>query len=284
MQYTHNTLANAAASIRGSVKRLQPNYFLSIRLDDSLVQRQILQFHDHIRTNHSKWRRYLIKPAQMHLTLGVMHLGSDSAINGAHDLLEGSTDLVQKHLTRNPTIALKGIGTFGSNRVVYAKAKDSSGELARFVRELRLRFWSNGYAESPPKAPPYTPFFQNNEIPDGPPREITAGKVDDWAPHATLMKIRGTDFAHVKRLAKGSFQAASRKKEAVCDNAGKKQTFSNYFSIPPAAFEPFNDHEFGTFVLRRIELVSMFHPKDSSGYYQRVGGIDIRIQESWSIP
>ncbi|KAI8326123.1 hypothetical protein GQ54DRAFT_139132 [Martensiomyces pterosporus] len=281
----HSVSAAAAASnvrrvsksLLRSVKKMQPNYFLSVRLDNTALQEQISKFYSHVHDNHPEWRRYVVKPAQSHLTLGVMHLGSPPAVNGARGVLESSSDLVTKYLPQTPTIGFKGIGVFGSNRIVYMAAQDIPSEFVRFVQALRLRFWSSGFPESPLKAPPHNSLFLGNEVPNGVLQETAGGKVDKWMPHATLMKIRGTDLARLKRQANGPHQPTSKRRGSLVDTSGRQMAFSDHFGIPSATYEPFKDHAFGSQRVYRIELASMLLPKDKSGYYQCAGALDIEI-------
>ncbi|KAJ1897187.1 hypothetical protein LPJ66_003530 [Kickxella alabastrina] len=269
------------------IKAKQANYFLAIRLDDQLVQQRLKQFNDHVQATAPKWRKYLIRPEQVHLTLCAMHLGDENAVNHASKLLSESNDLLSKYLVSadKPTVTIKGVGFLDSGRVVHANVQPMSPEFMGLVRELRLRFWSHGYSEC--ALPPSVPFFKDGLISDGSEKSVTGGRMGPWSPHATLMKMRGDNLLRLKRQATASLKSATKnqgtkaapshaKADSDADEETKKVTLNDFFGIPHALHEPFREFELGTQVIARIELLSMLLPKDkNTDYYQKAGQLEI---------
>ncbi|KAJ2600974.1 hypothetical protein H4R99_003144 [Coemansia sp. RSA 1722] len=237
----------------------QANYFLAFRLDNQLVQQRLDHFDNHVQNAYPKWRKYLIRPAQAHVTICAMHLKDSKQISAAAELLISSKDLVLKYLgSEPPSVHIKGVGAFDSGRVIQADVLDVSSELMALIRELRLRFWSNGFSEPRNKPPPVVPFFANNSIPEGSEMTVTEGRVGSWTPHATLMKMRGADIMRLKRQAKASLKSAlknqnSKPKKIVTaelEVAEKPQqlTLNDFFGIPKAVHEPFQ----GKFIIDQL--------------------------------
>ncbi|KAJ1647344.1 hypothetical protein LPJ64_001256 [Coemansia asiatica] len=178
-----------------------------------------------------------------------MHLKDSMQTNAAAEILTGSNDLVTKYLGNEPpSVLVKGVGVFDSGRVIQADVLDVSPELIAYIRELRLRFWSNGFSEPRSMPPPAVPYFENNVIPEGSEKEVTNGCVGSWTPHATLMKMRGADIMRLKRQAKASLKSALKsqkskqgKSAAVINTTetSEQLTLNDFFGIPKAVHEPF---------------------------------------------
>ncbi|KAI8815972.1 kinase A anchor protein [Fimicolochytrium jonesii] len=148
------------------VKRLQPNYFLSLRLQGMELEKNFCSFYKRTAEQFAGLQSFLINPATMHLTMFVMHLPKDH-IESAVDLLKDARSLLDDSLQgRAPTIHLAGASTFG-NRVVYATPSPSHDleTLADLQRALQDRFRDAGI--------------------------ILVGNKPQWTPHCTLMKMRG---------------------------------------------------------------------------------------------
>ncbi|KAJ1827983.1 hypothetical protein LPJ56_001358, partial [Coemansia sp. RSA 2599] len=147
-QFSSSAVRSATKTSSRWGKDKQANFFLAFRLDDKLVQQRLDHFSNHVHNTYPKWRKYLIRPAQAHVTICAMHLKDSTQVSAAAEILADSGDLVSKYLGNEPpSVLVKGVDAFDSGRVIQADVLDVSPELMAVIRELRLRFWSNGFSE-----------------------------------------------------------------------------------------------------------------------------------------
>ncbi|KAJ3142534.1 hypothetical protein HK100_001787 [Physocladia obscura] len=168
-------------------QRQRPTHFLSLRLDAA----QFGEFFGHVRRAHPAQAAHLVQPQSMHITLLMLSVPAaelraaaaclDAAAAVCRDRFPPPPQAAPSAVSPPPSprlaVAVKGVGTFGNGRVVWAKvvAPQTDGDssfprarpvsieaLTRFANDLQALFASRGYVPSP----------------------------YHFKPHATLMKIR----------------------------------------------------------------------------------------------
>ncbi|OZJ06407.1 hypothetical protein BZG36_00661 [Bifiguratus adelaidae] len=150
--------------------RLTPNYFLSVRLE-GLASRTVA-FREHVNTRFPQFAPLLNDSSTYHLTLCVMHLPDDIAIDAARHKLRLSHKLLQEYYPdKTPQLEFKGIGTFSEGRVVYVPpvVNATTERFLDFVRAIRKVNLAG--------VQPLPTAHDNGE--------------EDIQLHATLMKIKG---------------------------------------------------------------------------------------------
>ncbi|KAJ2744101.1 hypothetical protein GGI20_003241 [Coemansia sp. BCRC 34301] len=254
------TLIPNPANLTGrALKAMQPNYSLAIRLTDENLQQELVKFRDSVRREHPKYRKYLVKPEKLYIHVASMHLGTQASLDAASDVLQCCTDLVARHLTAKPVLQFRGLKSHDTGAVVSANGCNVSTELALLIRELRLRFWSLGYANRAGVLPPRVPFFADNVIPVGSEFTVSGGKVSSWSPRIALMRVQGGDLSRKKKQATASFKSATKNNGGVVveDGIARKLTINDFFGIPPSVFQQYENHDFGSQAVDRIDLLSM---------------------------
>ncbi|KAJ2023111.1 hypothetical protein IWW57_004254 [Coemansia sp. S610] len=259
MASAHTFVPNPVKLTGRSLKVMQPNYTLAIRLGDQSLRQELAKFYEHVRQEHPKYRKYLVMPEKLMLPIASMHLGSQASIDAACSVLEHSNDLVKKHLTASPVVHYKGLKSNGSGTVISTRSCIMPAELAGLARDLRLRFWSLGYVANAKTMPKRTPFFEDNVIPDGTEWEASCGKLTGWKPQITLIRLHGTDLARKMREATASFKSATKHNKGVVVENGvsRKITLNDFFGIPESALKLFEQHDFGSQTVDRLDLLSL---------------------------
>ncbi|KAJ2465529.1 hypothetical protein GGI03_002613 [Coemansia sp. RSA 2337] len=242
-----------------ALKIMQPNYSLAIRLRDQNLEQELANFYDHVYRDHQKYRKYLVKPEKMHIHIASMHLGTQTSLDAACGVLLHCNDLVEKYLTTSPVLRFKGLKLYDTGASVSTDICDAPTELASLVRELRLRFWSLGYVAKASEMPPRIPFFEGNVIPSGAEFALSDGKVSVWSPRITLMKLHGADLSRKKREATASFKSATKHNNGVVveDGIARKLTLNDFFGIPASVIQRFENHDFGSQTVERLDLLSL---------------------------
>ncbi|KAJ2492438.1 hypothetical protein IWW37_001485 [Coemansia sp. RSA 2050] len=288
MVCTHSFAPNPVKLTGRSLKVMQQNYTLAIRLGDKNLRQELAKFYDHVRQEYPKYRKYLVMPEKLTIPIASMHLSSQASIDAACSVLEHSNDLVEKHLTANPIVHFKGLKSNGAGTVISTRDCDMPAELAGLVRDLRLRFWSLGYVANSKTMPRRTPFFEDNVIPDGSELKVSDGKLTGWKPQITLIRLHGTDLARKMREATASLKSATKHNNGVVVESGvsRKITLNDFFGVPESALKLFEskynesttdmilieagvvltislfsmvhvEHDFGSQTIDRLDLLSM---------------------------
>ncbi|KAJ2261156.1 hypothetical protein GGI01_002500 [Coemansia sp. RSA 376] len=195
----------------------------------------------------------------MHIHIASMHLGTQTSLDAACGVLLHCNDLVEKYLTTSPVLRFKGLKLYDTGASVSTDICDAPTELASLVRELRLRFWSLGYVAKASEMPPRIPFFEGNVIPSGAEFALSDGKVSVWSPRITLMKLHGADLSRKKREATASFKSATKHNNGVVveDGIARKLTLNDFFGIPASVIQRFENHDFGSQTVERLDLLSL---------------------------
>ncbi|CAG8672336.1 15761_t:CDS:2 [Acaulospora colombiana] len=137
--------------------KARPNFFLSVRLDSEAIQEKFVEFSTHVNSKYPEYKKLLIEPCQIHVTLFVFHLGNGEIINQAKECLAKSQDILKETCPDD---------TFDGRRVVYTSPEETDGlELfTKLTYSLHEKFKKEG---------------------------LVRGNIrEEFKPHATLLKIR----------------------------------------------------------------------------------------------
>ncbi|KAJ3393653.1 hypothetical protein HDU84_001428 [Entophlyctis sp. JEL0112] len=217
-------------------KRL--THFLSLRLDPV----KFSPFFDHVASTHPQFSSYLVSPNSMHITLLVLTIPRESIPYAIHVLRVSCEASIAKwfpHLIRaddsrhrNFHVCLRGVGTFGNGRVIWARVVDDSGPTSPAVGDsVNMGICElSGLAHDLHEA-----FSQCGFVPER----------YEFKPHATLLKIR------------------------VPPGSGRRQQGS--VTVDPSAYLPFAQHDFGAHAVASVELSEMGAMDPQDGFYQCAG-------------
>ncbi|KAJ2569950.1 hypothetical protein GGH95_004253 [Coemansia sp. RSA 1836] len=127
--------------------------------------------------------------------------------------------------------------------------------------------------------PPRVPFFADNVIPGGGEFTVTGGKVVGWNPRIALMRVQGADLSRKKKEATASFKSATKNNGGVVveDGIARKLTINDFFGIPPSVFQQFEDHDFGSQTVDRIDLLSMVNSNSKVQGYPSLRHLDLNL-------
>ncbi|KAJ2731597.1 hypothetical protein IW152_004415 [Coemansia sp. BCRC 34962] len=270
MVCTHSFAPNPVKLTGRSLKVMQQNYTLAIRLGDKNLRQELAKFYDHVRQEYPKYRKYLVMPEKLTIPIASMHLSSQASIDAACSVLEHSNDLVEKHLTANPIVHFKGLKSNGAGTVISTRDCDMPAELAGLVRDLRLRFWSLGYVANSKTMPRRTPFFEDNVIPDGSELKVSDGKLTGWKPQITLIRLHGTDLARKMREATASLKSATKHNNGVVVESGvsRKITLNDFFGVPESALKLFESND-------DVDIAGLYiETSTNSNYHRTVDNVE----------
>ncbi|RIA95758.1 AKAP7 2'5' RNA ligase-like domain-containing protein [Glomus cerebriforme] len=166
-----NLLANATLTLAKSsvkVKKARPNYFLSVRLDSQGIQENFYEFFNYVTKKFPEYKKMLITPQQIHITLFVLHLGNEDNIRDAKNCLLNNKEITKEFFpSYKPSLHFQGIDVFNGGRVVYTRPENSDGlaTFTEFTYALHEKFQQQGLVDNDIKK--------------------------EFKPHATLMKLKG---------------------------------------------------------------------------------------------
>ncbi|CAG8600543.1 16714_t:CDS:2 [Funneliformis mosseae] len=156
-----------AKSASVKLTKSKPNYFLSVRLDSQIIQKSFNEFSNYVTNKFPEYKKLLIKPQQIHITLFVLHLGNDDNIENAKNCLLNSKEIMNESCPNGKlSLHFQGIDIFDRGRVVYTIPKNSDDllSLTKLTYALYERFQQEGLVDNDLKK--------------------------EFIPHATLVKLR----------------------------------------------------------------------------------------------
>jgi 2'-5' RNA ligase len=148
-------------------KIVGPNYFLCLRINDENIQNKVKEIQNSISLKFPNLKKYMIQINKLHLTLFVLKIYNQDAINQTKQILNNSQTIIRKYFSCPPILTLKGLSHF-NQRVLFVDIEDNeeSQKLKQFTRNLYEEFTKN------------TLFCQSHY---------------QFTPHMTIMKIRNNN-------------------------------------------------------------------------------------------
>ncbi|CAI2188046.1 958_t:CDS:2 [Funneliformis geosporum] len=125
------------------------------------------KFSNYVTKKFPEYKKLLINPQQIHITLFVLHLGNDDNIENAKNCLLNSKEIMNESCPNDKlSLHFQGIDIFDRGRVVYTIPKNSDDLLSftKLTYALHERFQQEGLVDNDIKK--------------------------EFIPHATLMKLR----------------------------------------------------------------------------------------------
>ena len=146
-------------------KRMQPNFFLAVRIHNPQIHAGIKVIQDSIATHSKELKPAFVSLATLHVTLMVMHLEDAEEIQKAGKVLHQCKTSLESILAKSDVmIRFSGLGHFG-HRVLYAKLEEEGSDFLKSVEEIVHE------------------IFTKEGIPSTDSRE--------YNPHMTVMKLIG---------------------------------------------------------------------------------------------
>ncbi|KAJ3040722.1 hypothetical protein HDU99_010141, partial [Rhizoclosmatium hyalinum] len=210
----------------------RPTHFLSLRLDSAAFR----PFHNHVNNNHPALAHHLVPQNSHHITVLLLTLTPGNLASALNCLEACAQSVIPKHFPAPATLDLniKGIGTFGNGKVVWAKViEDVDKKLTRFAEDVQALFADYG---------------------------LLQGRYD-FRPHATLMKIGGSRSASASGNSRGQGRGGM-------GGRGNQIAYSSTAvdKIDAQVYLPFSQFDFGVHTVGKLELSAMGKMAED-GYY-----------------
>lgn len=146
-------------------KRIQPNFFLAVRIHNPQIHTGIKVIQDSIATHNKKLKPAFVSLATLHVTLMVMHLEDAKEIEKAGRILHQCKTSLEPILAKSAMmLRFSGLGHF-RQQVLYAKLEEEGRDFLKSVAEILRE------------------IFTKEGIPSTDSRE--------YNPHMTVMKLTG---------------------------------------------------------------------------------------------
>ena len=117
-------------------KRMQPNFFLAVRIHNPQIHAGIKVIQDSIATHSKELKPAFVSLATLHVTLMVMHLEDAEEIQKAGKVLHQCKTSLESILAKSDVmIRFSGLGHFG-HRVLYAKLEEEGSDFLKSVEEI----------------------------------------------------------------------------------------------------------------------------------------------------
>mmetsp|Transcript_32324 Transcript_32324/g.103075 ORF Transcript_32324/g.103075 Transcript_32324/m.103075 type:complete len:232 (+) Transcript_32324:14-709(+) len=137
--------AMAARGSHGAARRSsRPTHFVAVRIDDGEIQRRVRAIQGRLVARDRSLGRCLVSPTRLHVTLGLLRLGSADDVERARAIVPAAA----ARAARTIRCGLPGLDAFGSS-VLFARLQDD-GALAALASHVGDEIAKAGFADVQP--------------------------------------------------------------------------------------------------------------------------------------